>query len=150
MYMFYFGGVVLNSSNSRTGGVCIFSKFLPPSSEILRCHNAGPLWQVISHTFIFFFFIYTMAQPAKKPKRQTKYCAHYQKEYPFIKKCSNSTNDNLNKFLCTSCNMNVLCTHRRINDMKDHISTNNHKSAHGNCQSKFIFTYYASSLLMLE
>ena len=71
-----------------------------------------------------------MAQPAKKPKRQTKYSAEYQKEYPFI------VPDHLYKFHCTSCNVNVSCAHGGINYVKFHVSTNKHISSHKNCERK--------------
>ena len=45
--------------------------------------------------------------------------------------------------------MNVSCAHGGINDVKDHISTNNHKSAHSNRESKFIFRYYAYSVFLV-
>lgn len=79
-----------------------------------------------------------MAQPAKKPKRQTKYSSEYQKEYPFIQKCSSSVPDHLYKFHCTSCNVNVSCVHGGINDVKFHISTNKHITAHKHRESKLL------------
>jgi hypothetical protein len=78
-----------------------------------------------------------MAQPTKKQKRLTKYSLEYQKEYPFIKACSSSLKDHLYKFHCSSCNVNISCAHGGISDVREHIATSNHKTAHRNCQSKF-------------
>ena len=90
-----------------------------------------------------------MTQPAKKTKRRTKYSADYQKEYPFIHKCSSSINDYLYKFHCTSCNINVSCAHGGIKDVKDHISTNNHKSAHSNREISLFSIFYHKYWIIL-
>lgn len=58
-----------------------------------------------------------------------------------------SVPDHLYKFNCTSCNVNVSCAHGGIDDVKGHISTNKHKTAHSNRQRKFTSTYYTYSLL---
>ena len=76
-----------------------------------------------------------MTQPTKKQKRLTKYSLEYRKDYPFIKACYSSLKDHLYKFHCSSCNVNISCAHG--GDVREHIATSNHKTAHRNCQSKF-------------
>ncbi|KAJ8030946.1 hypothetical protein HOLleu_27502 [Holothuria leucospilota] len=75
-----------------------------------------------------------MAPPENRPKRRTKYSDEYQKKYPFIRACSSSVQDNLYKFHCTSCNVNVSCAHGGITDVKDHVSSAKHIAAHRNSQ----------------
>ena len=78
-----------------------------------------------------------MEKPTKRQKRLTKYSAEYHKEYPFIIACSSSIKDHLYKFHCCSCNVNISCAHGGISDVKDHIATRNHQTAHRNSESMF-------------